>query len=77
MAKQLGFFFVGVGVMMYALSQGVDSLRAIGYSWIPMLLNVLDMVFVSKDVEELDLPTGPLYFWIAMMAVFVGTLAID
>lgn len=78
LAKQAGFFLLGLGALVYSLSQGnVDSIRAIGYSWIPLLVNLVDMAFVSKEFVELNMPMGPIYTWIVLMAVFVGTLAFE
>jgi hypothetical protein len=75
--KQLGFSFLGMGALIFALNQGIDAKIAIGYSWIPMLAMMIDMNFITKEVETLDMPPGPVLLWLAMTAVFVATLAFD
>jgi hypothetical protein len=75
--KQLGFSLIGLAVLIFALNQGIDVKRAIGYAWIPMLAMMIDMNFITKEVETLDMPPGPVLLWLAMTAVFVATLAFD
>jgi hypothetical protein len=75
--KQLGFSVIGLGVGTLALNQGVDTMRAVGYSWIPMVAMLVDMLFITKEVESMGMPPGPSLLWLAMTAVFVATLAFD
>jgi hypothetical protein len=75
--KQMGFSWMGLGVLIFALNQGVAPLRAIGYSWIPMVAMLMDMLFITKEVETMGMPPGPTLLWLVMTAVFVATLAFD
>lgn len=75
--KQLGFSYLHLGVLTFALNQGVAPMRAIGYSWITMVAMLMDMLFITKEVETMGMPAGPSLLWLVMTAVFVATLAFD
>jgi hypothetical protein len=73
--KSLGYFLWSVGTMGLSLVQGVDTLKAFGYSWIVNILGVLDNNLITKGIDEYGLNKAPQYIWMVLMAIFAYTLA--
>jgi len=53
--------------LMGSLVLGNDATTAIGHSLVPMLLNMVDNKFVSKNFEKFGVKDGPIYAWAAIM----------
>lgn len=65
--KGFGYFMASCATLMGSLVLGNDATTAIGYSLVPMLLNIMDNKFVSKTFEMFGVKDGPIYAWAAIM----------
>jgi hypothetical protein len=75
--RALGGVGIAKAVMVGALAQGVDALKAFGYLWGVVALEQIAYMFVTKDVEKCDMDTKPQYFYLLLGAAIAGTLAIE
>merc|ERR1719506_2943999 len=71
MMKGFGFQLLGQAVLIYSVASGVDTPVAVGRALIPLVVNIVDGLFISKGFA--DYPPAPAYIWAAMMAGFIGT----
>lgn len=74
--KTVGYDLLWLGVLIFSLGMSVCDTKAVGRSWCVGLVFLLDVMFVSKDVQKINIPIGPLYVWLLMEAIVIGTLAI-
>jgi hypothetical protein len=65
--KSFGYFMASGAALMGSLVLGNDATTAIGHSLVPMLLNMVDNKFVSKNFEKFGVKDGPIYAWAAIM----------
>jgi hypothetical protein len=62
--------------MVYQVNSGTEIGAAFGQSFIVMIANLLDQLFVSKGFEALEADPIPAYVWLAIQAGVVAcTLA--
>jgi hypothetical protein len=74
--KAMGASTVAISVLMAALVQGVDPIKAYGLSWIPIVLSISSYLFITKEVEKVGMNAAPYYFYLVLGAVTFGTLAL-
>lgn len=74
--KTYGYDLIWLGIFMGLMGSGVDDLKAIGYSWLPGLIYLITVLFTSKEAEKFGMPKGPLYAWLIVEAIVLGTLCI-
>lgn len=70
-------FHLTLAIIVSSLLWGnnVDPLKAIGYGWIPLPLNIIDGLFINKDFVALRLNQGIQIFWLVLHSIVVATLA--
>jgi hypothetical protein len=72
--------WVGVALVVYATGtilyiQGMDTLKALGYSWIPFTLYVFWTLFAAHEPEKFELKKSFYYVWLVLGITVAGTLA--
>merc|ERR1712167_543476 len=72
MTKGIGASIVAFSAFSLSLLSDVDSYKAIAVSFIPMMISLLDNLFISKSVEKLGLDATPQYFWVVVQAGILG-----
>ena len=76
MMKNMGYSLLSNAVMVYQVNSGTEIGAAFGQSFIVMIANLLDQLFVSKGFEALEADPIPAYVWLAIQAGVVAcTLA--
>ena len=74
--RNYGYNLCCTAVFLYSLATEVNMSKAVGYSWVPALVGLISMMFITKDFDKLNLPMGPpVYFWLFVEALVVYTLA--
>ncbi|CAB9501307.1 expressed unknown protein [Seminavis robusta] len=74
MVEAHGAILSGGGAMMLAVASGIEATKVVGYAFIPFTLALIKSVFITKQYQKAGMDTAPFIGWIAMTAVFVGTL---
>ena len=76
MMKNMGYSLLSNAVMVYQVNSGTEIGAAFGQSFVVMIANLLDQLFVSKGFEALEADPIPAYVWLAIQAGVVAcTLA--
>lgn len=60
--------------LMGSLVLGNDATTAIGHSLVPMILNMVDNKFISKNFEKFGVKDAPIYAWAVIMSASLVTL---
>lgn len=73
--KNFGFFITSWAVLGGAVIKGEDAAKAIGYSFVPCLLGLIDGNLISKSVDKFGMAKNPQYFWaVVQIAIIAATL---
>lgn len=72
--KSTGANVLMVCALMLALMQGQSGLQAFGYAMAVSTAGMLSAMFITKEIDDLGLAKGPLYFYIVVGAIIAGTL---
>ena len=72
--KAFGFFITSWAVLGAALIKGEDAAKAIGYSFIPPLLSIIDSNLISKSVEKFGMAKNPQYFWAVVQVAIIAEI---
>jgi hypothetical protein len=75
LVKWAGAALVGYATSNILLIQGIDTLKAIGYGWIPITSYVIWTLFVAHEQEKLESKKSIFYFWLVLGITVIGTLA--
>jgi hypothetical protein len=74
MWRSCSMWLVAFGVMFVALASGVEVTKALGYAWIVAAVNRFSFLFVTRENDELKLPSGPQYAWLVFHILVATTL---
>jgi hypothetical protein len=69
--KSFGYFLTALAVQGLALADGAEAAKALGYSFLPLLANLIDANFVGKAVDKFGMDKAPQYFWIVLQVVII------
>jgi hypothetical protein len=72
--KSFGYFMAAGATLMGSLVLGNDATTAIGHSLVPMILNMVDNKFISKNFEKFGVKDAPIYAWAVIMSASLVTL---
>jgi hypothetical protein len=77
MMKNFGYSLLASAVLTYSVASGnADIEAAVGYVFSVLLVNIVDMLLVSKTADSLTADKKPLYAWAVIQAgVVAATLA--
>lgn len=59
------------------MAQGIDPEKLMGYGWIPVVLNIVRRLFVTRDLDKYNLPKMTYLVWLALGTIAVGTLVFE
>jgi len=76
-AKWMGISLIVYGGGLVGLAREVDVKKLAGYSWIPVILNMINETFITKVVDTYGLNKSLFYMWMILGAAVIGTLAFD
>lgn len=66
-----------IAVFTGSIAYGTSPTKALGYAFIPHLVELISILFVTNETDKLSLPKAPTFAWLLLDAIVVATLAID
>lgn len=70
--KNFGYSLVAMGTLIMSTATGVAVEQAVGYAMIPMLVSLLDGLYINKGFDTLNADKVPAYVWGAIMTTVIA-----
>jgi len=74
-ARAAAFWLLANGVLVIALASGVEPTKSMGYALIAGFAQCFSFVFISKEVDRLELDKSAMLFWTLFSGVLAATMA--
>ena len=75
MLAQTGhIFYLGVAIMQYCAINGISLYWGMAISAIPSFLQVIQVLFITKEAEIFGMDKGPIYAWMGIYGSVIGAL---